>query len=101
MRRVLVLLSFAWSLSVTAGERVRAGLNTNAMVWGRAGGLMFAIPPSGFHPPEPRGLIRLGYPALTNDRYDLINFIAIEPIVQGRKGFSELEKSQIDGRPGK
>jgi hypothetical protein len=101
MRLLVIVLSFALARSSAAGEWVGAGLNTNAMVWGRAGGLMFAIPPSGFHSPEPRGLIRLGYPALTNDQYDLINFIAIEPIVQGRKGFSELEKSQLDGRPGK
>src|SRR3954463_9829458 len=101
MRRAVVLLSFAWSLGVTAGDWIRSGLNTNSMVWGRAGGLLFAIPPSGFHPPEPRGLIRLGYPVLTNNNYDLINFIAIEPVVKGRKGFSELEHSQLDGRPGK
>jgi len=33
--------------------------------------------------------------------YDLINFIAIEPVVSGRKGFSELESSQLDSVPGK
>jgi len=49
----------------------------------------------------PRGLIRLGYPTLTNGGYDLINFIAVEPIVKGRKGFSELEKSSFDQKPGK
>ena len=55
------------------------------------------IPPSGFKGHEPRGLIRLGYPVLTNGGYELINFIAIEPVVRGRKGFSELEKSKLDG----
>src|ERR1041385_6654247 len=83
------------------GQWVRPGLNTNALIWGRAGGLLFAIPPAGFHPPEPRGLIRLGYPALANGSYDLINFIAVEPVVNGRKGFSELERSALDGVPGK
>jgi hypothetical protein len=34
-------------------------------------------------------------------RYDLINFIAIEPIVGGQRGFSELEHSQLDGVAGK
>lgn len=101
MRRVMILVWIAWSLSVSAVDWIRAGINTNALVWGRAGGLIFALPPSGFHPPEPRGLIRLGYPVLTNSGYDLINFIAIEPVVKGRKGFSELERSQLDGRPGK
>jgi len=46
-------------------------------------------------------LIRLGYPTLTNGGYDLINFLAVEPVVKGRKGLSELEKSSIDGRQGK
>ncbi len=65
-------------------------------------GLQFAIPPSGFRGGGgPRGLIRLGYPVLTNAGYDLINFIAIEPVVQGRKGFSELESSHLDGVQGK
>src|SRR4051794_2702663 len=101
MLRVALVLSFAFNLSIVAGDWILPGINTNAMVWGRAGGLLFAIPPSGFHAPEPRGLIRLGYPVLTNDGYDLVNFIAIEPVVKGRKGFSELERSQLDARPGK
>jgi hypothetical protein len=101
MRSVIICLWFALTLSLRAADWIRAELNTNAMVWGRPGGLMFAIPPSGFHPPEPRGLIRLGYPVLPNNAYDLINFIAIEPVVKGRKGFSELERSALDSRPGK
>jgi hypothetical protein len=38
---------------------------------------------------------------LSGNRYDLINFIAIEPIVAGRRGFSELERSELDGVAGK
>jgi hypothetical protein len=52
-------------------------------------------------PDGPRGLIRLRYPVLADGAYDLINFIAVEPVVRGRKGFSELERSQLDGVPGK
>ncbi len=70
-------------------------------IWGLRGGLMWAVAPDGFRRGEPRGLIRLGYPVLTNGGYDLINFIAIEPIVQGKKGFSELEFSALDQKPGK
>jgi hypothetical protein len=36
-----------------------------------------------------------------NGDYELINFIAIEPIVQGRRGFSELEFSKLDQKNGK
>jgi hypothetical protein len=59
------------------------------------------VPPAGFRGGEPRGLVRLGYPVLGEKGYDLINFIAIEPIVRGQRGFSELERSQLDGVPGK
>ena len=62
---------------------------------------MWAVPPGGFRTGGPRGLIRLGYPVLPEKRYDLINFIAIEPIVRGRRGFSELEHSELDGVTGK
>jgi hypothetical protein len=46
-------------------------------------------------------LIRIGYPTLPDGGYDLINFIAIEPVVKGRRGFSELERSAIDNQQGK
>ena len=82
---------------------LRAGLTTNAPVWGIRDGLQFALHPGGFTRGAggPRGLIRIGYPTLTNGGYDLINFVAVEPVVKGRKGLSELEKSSIDGRQGK
>ncbi|MBU6400227.1 MAG: hypothetical protein KGS61_07895 [Verrucomicrobia bacterium] len=73
-------------------------------LWGARGGLEFGIYPasvSGRGDGGPRGLIRLGYPSLPHGRYALINFIAVEPIVNGRRGFSELERSQLDGAPGK
>lgn len=84
-------------------EWLRAGIHTNAPVWGIRGGLQFAIHPAGFAGREggPRGLIRIGYPTLSNSQYDLINFIAVEPIVKGKKGFSELEKSDFDQKAGK
>jgi hypothetical protein len=81
---------------------VRPGINTNSLTWGIQGGLLWGLPrPSGKSTDAPRGLIRLYYPVLENDGYDLLNFIAIEPVVNGRKGFSELERSQLDDLPGK
>jgi len=83
-------------------EWVRAGINTNRPTWGLHGGLLWGLPPArGPSPDGPRGLIRLRYPVLPTGDYDLINFIAIEPVVSGQKGFSELERSQLDGVPGK
>ena len=83
-------------------EWVRAGINTNRPTWGLRGGLLWGLPPArGPSPDGPRGLIRLRYPVLPTGDYDLINFIAIEPIVAGQRGFSELERSELDGVPGK
>jgi hypothetical protein len=96
---LLVLAPMAASLR--AADWVRAGMNTNQLVWGRRGGLLFAIDPAGFRPREPRGLIRLGCPILPGGGYDLVNFIAIEPFVLGRRGFSELERSALDHVTGK
>jgi hypothetical protein len=104
MKAILpVLLMLCVGFTARGAEWVRAGLNANQPVWGVRGGLQFAIHPGGFRGPGggPRGLIRLGYPILTNGGYDLVNFIAVEPVVGGRKGFSELEKSTLDGVPGK
>jgi hypothetical protein len=81
---------------------VRAGLNTNQPMWGVRGGLLWALPPGGFRGSGgPRGLIRLGYPTATNGGYHLINFIAVEPVVNGRRGLSELEFSALDHTRGK
>ena len=86
-----------------AHEWVRGNLNSHQPVWGLRGGLVFGIQPSGTSKKAggPRGLIGIGYPVLDHEEHDLINFIAVEPVVQGRKGFSELESSRLDGVPGK
>ena len=84
-----------------AADWIRAGLNTNRPSWGVRGGLLWGLPAGGRRDDGPRGLIRLRYPVLTNGAYDLVNFIAIEPMVSGRRGFSELERSALDGVAGK
>lgn len=86
-----------------AAEWIKPSGSDDPPKWGLKGGLQFALHPSGFTGGEggPRGLIRLGYPTLPDGGYDLINFIAVEPLVAGKKGFSELEKSTEDGRDGK
>jgi len=89
------------SVGSLAADWVRPGVSTNQAVWGIRGGLLWAIPPAGFRGGEPRGLIRLGYPILADHGYDLVNFIAIEPIVGRNRGFSELERSKHDNTPGK
>jgi hypothetical protein len=100
---MLAFLLFITRGNSAAADWVRAGLNTNQPIWGLRGGLQFAISPGGFTWGEggPRGLIRIGYPTLPHRGYDLINFIAVEPIVGKQRGFSELEKSHVDGKQGK
>lgn len=104
---VLVLISaLVWGTAhvACAADWLRAGVNTRQPLWGIRGGLEFGISPgsvSGLGDGGPRGLIRLGYASLPGGRYALINFIAVEPIVKGRRGYSELERSQLDGVRGK
>lgn len=67
--------------------------------WGHVDGIQV-----GLHPlPGPRGLLRLYTPYLGHDRLRLLNFVAVEPIAAGesRRGFSELERSDLDDAPGK
>ena len=102
LRAAALSLCLAVGWSMRAADWVRAGLNTNQPLWGVRGGLLWAVPPGGFRAAGgPRGLIRVGYPISTNGGYDLINFIAVEPIVNGRRGFSELELSALDQTRGK
>lgn len=102
----MAVLLFRWSVACMlaaaaaspATEWVRGGAQGMHPIWGIRGGLQFAIPPAAS---GPRGLVRLLSPTLPGGRYDLVNFIAVEPIVKGRRGFSELEHSRLDHRAGK
>lgn len=77
---------------------VRAGAaGTAPQMIGLEDGLKISLWPGG----GPRGLIRICAPKVfPADPFPLVNFIAIEPIVKGQRGYSELEKGS-DGRPGK
>lgn len=69
------------------------------LIWGHKDGIRVGLPPM----PGPRGLIRVYAPYLGHKEDKMINFIALEPIVQGenQRGFSELEQSFVDGKKGK
>lgn len=104
VRKCVLAIFLLFELATAEGaDWIRAGVNTSQPIWGLSGGLQFAIYPGGFrgHDGGPRGLLRLGSPILADGKYDLVNFIAVEPVVAGRKGFSELERSQLEGLPGK
>jgi hypothetical protein len=87
---------------VSSPKWVRGESEQYRACWGIAGGLLFGIHPGDQKGDgEPRGLIRIYSPVLPGGKYDLINFIAIEPIVDGRRGFSEMEHSRLDRMQGK
>ncbi len=67
--------------------------------WGHPGGLQLGLQPL----LGPRGLLRIFAPYLGHPAERLVNFVAIEPIVDGasERGFSELETSALDGVRGK
>lgn len=102
MYRLLSGILFALVLLTGANARaiewVRGGTDGEQPMWGVAGGLQFAISPASR---GPRGLIRVLYPTLPGGVYDLVNFIAVEPVVRGKRGLSELERSRLDGVAGK
>ncbi len=76
------------------------------LLWGRKDGLVFGLASDGGLS-GPRGLIRVGMISARTGSPELLNYIAIEPVVKGRgergdrMAFSELETSQTDGQPGK
>lgn len=80
---------------------IRPAKPGDPLIWGRKDGLIFGLPSEGGLP-GPRGLIRVGIISPENGRPELLNFIAIEPVVAGtgsrfsRMAFSELEPSRMD-----
>lgn len=87
------------------GRWIRPGREEKRPVWGIRGGIQVALWPASVEGPGdggPRGLLRIGYPILNGGKgIGLVNFIAVEPFVRGRRGFSELERSGTDGKPGR
>lgn len=65
-------------------------------VWASTGGLGIGLWPM----QGPRGLLRVYAPHLGQQRPRMVNFISIEPIVDGRRGQSELELGAQSGRRG-
>lgn len=107
---MIILLIFAACCLILSGcfvenglalEWVRAGINTDKPRWGIKDAMEIGL----WHNSDrqgPRGLIRLFYPIGSVDGGSTrVNFVAVEPIVDRRKGFSELEKSTHDGKNGK
>jgi hypothetical protein len=77
-------------------EWIQPSTTTSDAHWGMAGGLAVGLWPT----EGPRGLIRIYTPYLGQSFPRMVNFIAIEPVVKGRRGQSELERGLKSGRRG-
>ena len=79
--------------------RPPAGEHGAKPVWGLAEGLRIGLAPL----PGPRGLLRVFAPYVGQPDWRMINFIAVEPIAEGRtnRSFSELERSSLVEGTGK
>lgn len=64
---------------------------SDLLIWGLKDGLAVGLAPT----PGPLGLLRIYAPYLNQPYPRMVNFIAIEPVVGGRRGFSELENRAI------
>lgn len=92
-------------VSAQTPEWIRPASRTSPSIWGLKGGIVFSIWPYGVETDAssfgggPRGLIRVGYEF--KGKIYLINFLAIEPVVNGKIEFSEISPSQVDQKWGK
>src|SRR5688572_19742883 len=103
--KAVVVLIFVTFWPCAASDWLRPEDPNGTLNWGRKDGLIFGLPsPGGMR--GPRGLIRVGIWNSSTNQAELINFIAVEPVVvgqgsrQSRMAFSELEKGS-DGKQGK
>jgi len=105
---VIALLSaLALTASAQDSQWVRPAKPGDPLIWGRRDGIVFGLFSAGGIR-GPRGLIRIGLFTPGKPDPQLLNFIAVEPVVLGpgdrfdRMAFSELEMSQLDpGQRGK
>jgi hypothetical protein len=74
-----------------------AGTAPEEPLWGHRNGIRIGVP----HQHGPWGILRIFYPSITGSENTIMNFLAVEPIVDGKRCLSELEPSELDNRPGK
>ncbi len=82
---------------------IRPQSSTDVPLWGIQNGITVSLWPAAAEPTNsdggPRGLLRVGYNYMGTNF--LINFIAIEPVVDDDMEFSEISPSATDGKWGK
>jgi len=100
-----VVTSFAQQLA-PASEWIRPNDERSPPIWGIRHGIVVGLWPAAIEPGYPggltggpRGLLRIGYEYMGT--VYLINYIAIEPLVDDDMEFSEVSPSVVDGKWGK
>ena len=84
---------------------IRPSSENDHSQWGIENGIVIGLWPTAMEKPGskltggPRGLFRIGY-HFQGTIYQL-NFIAVEPVVDGQLEFSEISPSKVDGQWGK
>jgi hypothetical protein len=103
----LALASCAGTVQAQGSNWIRPQKAGDPLVWGRRDGIVFGLYSNGGIR-GPRGLIRVGIVSPETSTPQLLNFVAVEPVVRGegprgdRMAFSELEMSELDpGQRGK
>jgi len=109
---VLAVLYFSSLTRITLAQQSPSSANwirpeneKSPPVWGIHGGIVVGLWPASLEGAAngadggPRGLLRVGYEL--NGIIYLINFIAVEPLVNDDMEFSEVRPSVVDGQLGK
>ncbi|MCL4640545.1 MAG: hypothetical protein M5Z89_16225 [Olivibacter sp.] len=113
------MTKYTWVLKLLILVGIQSGLSTiraqtrwirpndvhDVAKWGIRQGIVFSLWPYGLEDAHaiygggPRGLIRVGVER--SGKIYLLNFLAIEPLVDGKIEFSEISPSSVDNRWGK
>lgn len=105
---VFAVVSLQKSAAQTASlntEWIRPENTKQPAVWGLRNGIVFGLWPAAIESDGhefgggPRGLIRVGYEFMGKIYH--INFVAIEPVAEGKMEFSEISPSKVDEKWGK
>jgi hypothetical protein len=89
---LLMVLSLV-ALAVHADDPwMRPTSDGDPAIWGFQHGIRVGLP----LPTVPRGLMCVFHSELGQPASQIINFIAVEPVVAGRRGYSEMERSALD-----
>lgn len=84
---------------------IRPESKKSPAIWGIRNGIVVGLWPAAIEPGKkgsdggPRGLLRIGYEFMGIIYH--LNYIAVEPVVNGKMEFSEISPSQVDGKWGK